>query len=150
MNMFSTITNLFQPQTKKLSFEDVQFAIQHADDFIIINTLPVNEQDCLIKNTLPFQMEETIINDLLNQYAMKMKKIVVYGKNCADETVYQKYKQLVGLGFSEIHIYSGGMFEWMLLQDVYGDDEFPTTHRILDILRYKPTRTFGIHRIGYF
>ena len=29
------------------------------------------------------------------------------------------------------------MFEWLLLQDIYGDDEFPTTTKELDILKYK-------------
>jgi hypothetical protein len=37
-------------------------------------------------------------------------------------------------------MYLGGMFEWMLLQDIYGRDEFPTTSKVLDILKYKPKR----------
>ena len=148
--MFSTITNYFQKNNKRMSFEDVQFAIQHPSDFLIINTLPINEQDCLIKNTLAYHMEESIINDLLNQYAMGSKKIVIYGKNSQDDTADKKCKQLVGLGFIEVYIYNGGMFEWMLLQDIYGFDEFPSTRKVLDILKYKPSRTFGIHRIGYY
>ena len=43
------------------------------------------------------------------------------------------------LGFHNVFIYPGGIFEWLLLQDVYGDedDAFPTTVKELDILRYK-------------
>ena len=36
----------------------------------------------------------------------------------------------------------GGIFEWLLLQDIYGDDQFKTTSRELDILKYKPISTF--------
>jgi hypothetical protein len=35
----------------------------------------------------------------------------------------------------------GGMFEWLLMQDVYGFDEFPTTTKICDILKFRsPSR----------
>ena len=36
--------------------------------------------------------------------------------------------------------YPGGVFEWLLLQDIYGNDNFPTTKKELDILKYKPKR----------
>ena len=32
------------------------------------------------------------------------------------------------------------MFEWLLLQDIYGNDNFPTTSKDLDILKYKPKK----------
>ena len=51
-----------------------------------------------------------------------------------------KYTQLVNLGFVNVYIYPGGLFEWLCLQDIYGDDEFPTTNKELDILKYKPAR----------
>ena len=41
------------------------------------------------------------------------------------------------LGFKNIYVYPGGMFEWLLLQDIYGDDLFQTTSKIQDILKYK-------------
>jgi len=37
-----------------------------------------------------------------------------------------------------IYIYPGGIFEWLCLQDIYGDELFPTTKKELDILKYKP------------
>jgi hypothetical protein len=131
--MFSSLANLFQAQPQKVSFEDMQYAILHTDSFFIINTLSVHEQDCLIKNTISYQMEEGVINGLMENFDFK-KKIVVYGRNSGDETPETKGKQLGGLGFIEIYIYSGGMFEWMLLQDVYGTKEFPTEKKgeILD------------------
>ena len=54
-------------------------------------------------------------------------KIIIYGKNSDDQTIYNKYDQLNKLGFYNIYLYSGGLFEWLLLQDIYGRDEFPTT-----------------------
>ena len=30
------------------------------------------------------------------------------------------------------------MFEWLCLQDIYGDELFPTTSRELDIYKYRP------------
>lgn len=123
-------------------FEDVQFAIRYPDQHIIINTMLPNDQDCLIRNTILYHMEEKTINDMIAAYELR-KKIIIYGKNANDVSVEKKYKQLSTLGFSEVYIYCGGMFEWMLLQDIYGKEEFPTTAKVLDILKYKPVRTFG-------
>jgi len=36
------------------------------------------------------------------------------------------------------------LFEWLLLQDIYGYDEFPTTIKVLDILKYKPSKIIKI------
>ena len=141
--MFSTFSNIFKTTYKKISFEDMQQAIRMTDHYIIINTMSVTEQDYLIKNTISYQMEENIINELLTNYDMKTRKFVVYGKNANDESAEKKYKQLVSLGFMEVYIYLGGMFEWVILQDIYGVDEFPTTRKVLDILKFKPAKMLG-------
>jgi hypothetical protein len=52
--------------------------------------MPIEEQNCLIKNTIPYHMEENVINELLNQYLLKDKTIIVYGKNTNDDTVEKK------------------------------------------------------------
>ncbi len=57
--------------------------------------------------------------------------------NSSDDSVVKKYNQLYKLGFKNVYIYIGGLFEWLLLQDIYGEEEFPTTNKILDILQYK-------------
>jgi hypothetical protein len=139
--MFS---GLFQTSYKKINFEDVQYAIKNINQYIIINTLPNAEQDCLIKHTLSYEQEESTINEMLGNYDFNKKKIIVYGKNSIDETAEKKYSQLKTLGFSELYLYSGGLFEWMLLQDIYGNTEFPTTKKVLDILKYKGTRKICI------
>jgi rhodanese-related sulfurtransferase len=135
--------SLFKRTFEKISFEDVQFAIENNANFILINTLPENEQTCLIKNTILSITEESIINELIQQYNYRSPKIIVYGKNYIDETAEKKCNQLLKLGFSNVYFYMGGMFEWLHLQDIYGKDEFPTTKIVLDILKYKPSKHFG-------
>lgn len=120
----------------------MQGAIKTSNAYIIINTLPVLEQSCLIPGTVLCDKEENLINDILSQGLSK--KFIIYGKNDADETVDKKYQQLRGLGFSDIYVYRGGLFEWLLLQDIYGDTEFPTTSKILDLLKYRGSRTLSL------
>ena len=36
------------------------------------------------------------------------------------------------------------MFEWLLLQDIYGTELFPTTTKEVDLLKYKPCRLLNI------
>ena len=136
--------SIFQKTINKINFEDVQNAIKNPNQYIIINTLPINEQNCLIKNTLQYDLEEKTMNDILNNYDFTSKKIIIYGKNSNDETCEKKYKQMFGLGFTEVYLYLGGLFEWLLLQDIYGYDEFPTTIKVLDILKYKPSKIIKI------
>jgi len=129
---------LFQKTYNKISFEDVQFILKssYKTDFIIINTLPITEQECLIKNTISYDSEEKIINELMTKYEFKKYKFIIYGKHSNDDSVEKKAKQLLNLGFSNVFVYPGGLFEWMLLQDIYGFDEFPTTKKVLDILKF--------------
>jgi hypothetical protein len=119
----------------KCNFEDVQNILNNKDT-ILINTLRENEQDCLILGTISLHSEIQTINNALQ--TNKNIKIFIYGKNSNDNTIYEKYKQLMDLGFPNIFLYVGGIFEWLCLQDIYGDDEFPTTKKELDILKYKP------------
>ena len=130
---------LFYKKYNKISFEDVQSTFKSPSKYIILNTLDIHDQDCLIKNTLNWNEEDNIINNMINNNQLNNKKIIIYGKNDLDITMVTKYDQLTHLGFFDIYIYNGGLFEWLLLQDIYGKDEFPTTKNILDILKYKPS-----------
>ena len=105
------------------------------NDYILINTLPSNNQNCLIIKTIDSNSEEKFINHLLNNDINK--NIVIYGKNCSDISTLSKFKQLKNLGFKNIKIYMGGLFEWLLLQDIYGNDKFQTTTKEIDILKYR-------------
>jgi hypothetical protein len=136
----------FKKKHQIVSFEDIQFVIQHPAHFILVNTLSTTEQTCLIPSTLDSSREETVINELISNYDVRSKSFIVYGRNTTDQTATTKCEQLLNVGFQNVYLYPGGMFEWLLLQDVYGADEFPTTHKMIDILRFKPNRVFG----GYF
>ena len=138
--MFS---NWFQKDPNKIGFEDIKYAMEHLDMYIIISTLGPNEQGCLIKGTLSLETETVLMNNLIEDADLHVKTIIVYGKNAADSSADKKYHQLRSLGFSKLAIYSGGLFEWVLLQDIYGSIEFPTTGRELDLLKYRPPKTYG-------
>ena len=125
--------NMGNSTISKVNFEDIQTSRNTA---ILINTLPNTMQDCLISGTTPIAGEEKLINDLINSNTNQV--IIIYGKNSNDETIYTKYKQLKKLGFINAKLYIGGLFEWLLLQDIYGEDEFKTTKKELDILKFKP------------
>lgn len=125
---------------KKVNFEDIQYAIQHPNDCILINTLSISEQDCLILGTIPAYQEENIINEILTRMDIPDKRVIIYGRNSSDYSPESKYNQLNKLGIQEIAIYSGGLFEWLLLQDIYGNKAFPTTKKNADLLKYKATK----------
>jgi len=131
------------PNYKKVGFEDMLKAcFDSGKKYVVINTLSSNEQNNLIQNTTPIEHEEKIINEMMEKY--EDKTIIVYGKNSCDSSVEKKYKQLIKLGLN-VHIYTGGLFEWHLLQDIYGKDDFPTigNEKNVDILNYRPTKIFS-------
>ena len=142
MQFMYNMGNQSSSSLNKINYEDVQFILNHSVEFILINTLSITEQDCLIQNTVDIQKEEEIINNYI-RLSKKDVKIVIYGKNCNDDKIYTKYTQLNSLGFYNVYIYAGGLFEWLLLQDIYGDNEFPTTRRQINLLKYKPNKLFN-------
>lgn len=114
-------------------------------NYWLVNTLPATQQEVLIPHTIPYHGEEEMFNDVLNDMSKKPHEyfIVIYGKNNTDDTVDKKYKQLIDLGFSQVFIYYGGLFEWTLLQDVYGSEHFPTTTtNNNDLLYWAPSSKF--------
>ena len=131
----------------KINFEDMQHAIRNTN-WIIINTLELSDQDCIIPNTISVNDEVAILNKLMDTGKFNTQ-IVIYGLNACDDNIVRKYNQLVRLGFTNVAIYPGGMFEWLLLQEVYGDDEFSTTKRELDILRFKGISKLSQRSIEY-
>jgi hypothetical protein len=127
----------------KVGFEDVLYIIKQNSEkekrnrtkknnnhtYWLVNTLPSTEQDVLIPHTISCQEEEEMVNHVLNDLSKNPHHycIVIYGKHNTDDTVDKKYKQLMEIGFKHVFIYYGGLFEWTLLQDVYGSEHFPTT-----------------------
>jgi hypothetical protein len=130
-----------QSTIQKVGFEDVKQAINHQANTLLINTLPVTEQAVLIPTTLPYEKEEATLNAMLSNYDTGTYTIIVYGKHTVDDTPEKKYRQLKQLGFSNVFVYVGGRFEWILLQDIFGAAHFPTTSiPNKDLLVYAPLR----------
>jgi 23S rRNA pseudoU1915 N3-methylase RlmH len=137
-----------QSSAQKINYEDIQYVLKNPESHVLINTLNENEQTCLIPNTININQEEEIINRLIKN-GNKNVKIIIYGKNCNDDKLYKKYSQLISLGFHSVYIYTGGMFEWLLLQDIYSSSEFPTTKKELDLLLFKPPKLLTVCLLEY-
>ena len=139
------ILNWFQKSNNTIGFDDIlQYHLNKKNNkeslILLINTLPITEQDYLIINTVNCHNEESLINDILKNMNELNYTIIIYGKNVLDETTKSKYKQLNNLGFKSVYIYSGGLFEWSLLQEVYGKDNFPTTSECRDLQKLFPQK----------
>ncbi len=136
---------------KKINYEDMQTAVKNPEIYMLINTLPIDNQDCLIATTVTVDKEEAVINKYLREN--RGIRIIIYGKHCNDDLVNQKYQQLLTLGFSNIYAYIGGLFEWLLLHDIYGKELFPIINnngkKNIDILKYKPQPVLNISLIEY-
>lgn len=123
------------------SFEYLQEILseQTNQKYLIINTLPESEQDCLIYRTCDYREEENLVNQYLQKGETDVV-IIIYGKNNTCQNVITKRNQLIKLGFYKVYVYLGGLFEWILLQDIYGDALFPTTSKVVDILKFRPPK----------
>ncbi len=133
-NMFQSKKNI-----QKVSYENIQDIVKGYVHGIIINTLPFTDQSVTISKSIDAIQEETIINGLIEKNNYN-DIIVIYGKNVCDQSVVEKYISLEKHGFTNIYIYAGGLFEWLCLQDIYGNEWFPTKGKTLDILKYKPNK----------
>lgn len=131
----------------KINFEDVQSAMNDGRA-IIISTLPIERQQCLVSGTLSASEEVSALNEMLSSGNHCGTPIIVYGENCCDDTLGGKYNQLIKLGFGNVHIYAGGLFEWLLLQDIYGAELFPTTSMEKDLLKYKGRKKISVKMLG--
>jgi hypothetical protein len=129
---------------QRISFEDVQYA--QTTGRLIISTLPSKEQDMLIYKTMSCDQEIKSVESAIQ----KKEPIIIYGKHCNDPTIYIKYTQIKKLG-GTAYLYAGGLFEWLLLQDIYGRDHFLTTSSIsvVDLLKYKPSNVLNTNYITY-
>lgn len=141
----------FSTSIKKIGFEDIKYAVCHKE-YLVINTMDSQSQGCLIYGTVSLGEEEAILNRFIEESDQGSAKIVIYGRNSTDISVDQKAEQLSSLGFREVYIYSGGIFEWLLLQDIYGSVEFPTIGKCRDPIDYRGARIIGSSTklLGFF
>jgi hypothetical protein len=126
---------------KKVNFDDI-IMISLKNNYILIHVMEKEDEDLLIKGTLSINEEIEKMNSLLSSEKMNVT-IVIYGKNTDDVSkVIRRYRQLNEMGFSNVYVYLGGLFEWLLLQEIYGNDEIKTNNICKkNILDYKPARS---------
>ena len=129
----------FVPPTNAVTHEFIQQWLSHpVRTTVLIHTLPLSEQQCLLPGTLTADQETDCINRWLQGGRNEPLEIVVYGKHASDPSVYAKVLQLQRLRIPTVWIYIGGMFEWILLQEVYGTELCPTTGICNDPLSFLP------------
>jgi hypothetical protein len=100
---------------------------------ILINVLSEAEQGVLIRGTVPCSDEVAEVENAIAQ----RDTILVYGMNCHDERIFAKYQQIKKLG-GKPKVYVGGLFEWMLLNEIYGNERFPLSTDQFDLYQYRP------------
>lgn len=115
----------------KANFEQIQEAIRLKA--VIINVLGEKEQGVLLLGTQSLDLEVAAVEAAISSGA----PIYVYGTNDHDARAVAKCEQLEKLG-AKPHWYVGGLFEWLLLQDIYGAAHFPTTAKTNQLLDYRP------------
>jgi len=126
--------NASSEQSYTCNYEDIQRGIVDKDG-IMIHIMDNDEM--LIVGTTSIDKETATMNQLLNDHEYDTH-IIVYGKNTDDyERLVKKRGQLMTLGFRNVWFYPGGLFEWSLLQDIFGKSQFPTTNEVRDIIRYR-------------
>ena len=130
--------NASSEQSITCNYEDIQRGITEKNG-ILIHIM--DNDDMLISGTTPINKETSTINQLLNEREYDTN-IIVYGKNTDDyERLVKKRGQLITLGFRRVWFYPGGLFEWSLLQDIFGKGQFPTTNVVRDIISYSSKGT---------
>ena len=123
---------------KTANFDNVKY-----DKHLLIHVMDETEQSLLIKGTLTIEDEIETLNSVLSASKQSKTRIIIYGKNTDDYAkLVKRYNQLRGLGFNAF-VYFGGIFEWLLLQEIYGISEFPIEKRgkmQVDVLKYAPAK----------
>lgn len=113
----------------------------------LIHVMDECEQIVMIKGTLSIEDEIDAINNILSKQMQTESVIIIYGKNTdAVPKLVKRYRQLRGLGFTNAFVYFGGLFEWLLLHDIYGISEFPIenlTNLKIDAMQYKPMKNIN-------
>jgi hypothetical protein len=91
----------------------------------LIHILERSEEQCLIAGTLSATDEESVISTLYekSQFAVP---IILYGNNHTQiAKLKQKAEKLFYMGFTQVGVYAGGLFEWLSLAEIFGVESFP-------------------------
>lgn len=71
-------------------------------------------------------------------------KIIIYGKHCNDDLTEKSIINYLNWGFRTFIFMVEECLNGLLLQDIYGADEFPTSSKQTDHLKYKPQQKLNM------
>jgi len=91
---------------------------------LILSTMITQRGSPFILGTLSKQLEEVTLSAMLRTKRFNIP-ILVYGHNSFDKTVETMCNILLNRGFTHVFVYIGGMFEWLLLNKLYGNNACP-------------------------
>jgi hypothetical protein len=98
-----------------------------ATEIILLATPEVDTKGWRIAGTLPPETEEREVNRVIQAFNASginpKEKIVYYGLNAVDKSPDQQVAKLASHGIAG-SVYRGGMFEWLLLREVFGADAY--------------------------
>jgi hypothetical protein len=100
----------------------------HNRQYLVVSVLPdaFLQTEQLLPTTLSPEKEEEVINRILETGEIDQVTLILYGKNNTDTKVFEKYKKLHDRFGLNCVLYLGGMFEWLLLQKLHGEEAYPT------------------------
>jgi hypothetical protein len=114
-------------KTKFIGFDKI---IKLEDNELLITVMGYNTTTFIPKTIIPSQ-EESVINKIINDKLQNNYTIYLYGKSSKDmELIGKKINQLKELGFYNFAVYAGGFFEYLLLRESFGSNDFPIVGNI--------------------
>lgn len=114
---------------RRCNFETVNMA-RH--DGVIISAGPLVSY---IEGTVDGDKANQVLDKCLREDPSKL--VVFYGLNSTDSAPLHRWNNATQLGLENAHVYCGGMFEWLILGELYGNDMFPVTSIQDDLLKFK-------------
>lgn len=97
---------------------------------LLLASPSIDYQPWRIRGTLTVDREEQRINRIVSADSAHPDRnsfIVCYGLNSTDDSPVAQARKLARHGL-EASVYRGGLFEWSLLRDAFGDTDYGIEH----------------------
>ena len=107
-------------QIKEIGVTDFIKLIR-TDRVLLFNGLKKQYHSCVIPGTIPYSDMRKVIKNMSVEHIP-----VVYCANYSCNASHKFAEKKLG-HLETVYIYSGGVFEWLLLQKKYGKKKYPTS-----------------------
>jgi rhodanese-related sulfurtransferase len=88
---------------------------------LLFNALKKDYHSCVIPGTIPYTVMKKVIKNMKEEDI-----VVVYCANYSCNLSHKFAEKKLG-HLETVYIYSGGVFEWLLLQKKYGKKKYPSS-----------------------